>query len=143
MTREGRLGPSQRQLRVGEALRHALADVFERGEIRDPGLAGLSVTVTEVRVGPDLRTAVVYVIPLGGGDAAAMMDALGRARSFLRRRIAAAVRLKFVPELTFRRDPSFDEADHIEQLLRNPAVARDLAVPEHDPEGGDEDDDGT
>lgn len=138
MTGEERQGPTQRQLRVGEELRHALAHVFEKGEVRDPGLAGLSVTVTEVRVGPDLRHATVYVIPLGGGDGEAMMDALARARPFLRRRIAGAVRLKFVPDLTFRRDPSFDEADHIERLLRSPKVARDLAGPDEDPqtEGG-------
>ena len=119
-------GPTQRQLRVGEELRHVLASVFEKGVIRDPGLAGVSVTVSEVRVGADLRSATVFVVPLGGGDAEAMLNALARARPFLRRRVAEEVRLKFVPDLTFRLDPSFDEAEHIEQLLRDPAVARDL-----------------
>jgi ribosome-binding factor A len=126
MVKRSARGPTQRQLRVGEELRHVLASVFEKGVIRDPGLAGVSVTVSEVRVGADLRSATVFVVPLGGGNADAMLNALARARSFLRRRIAEAVRLKFVPDLIFRLDPSFDEAEHIEQLLRDPAVARDL-----------------
>jgi ribosome-binding factor A len=130
-------GPTQRQLRVGEELRHVLANVFEKGVIRDPGLAGVSVTVTEVRAGADLRTATVFVVPLGGGDADTMLSALARARSFLRRRIAEEVRLKFVPDLVFRLDPSFDEAQHIERLLRDPAVARDLDR-SGEPDAGDD-----
>jgi ribosome-binding factor A len=126
MVKKSARGPTQRQLRVGEELRHVLANVFEKGIIRDPGLAGVSVTVTEVRAGADLRSATVFVVPLGGGDASAMLSALARARPFLRRRIAEEVRLKFVPDLIFRLDPSFDEAQHIERLLRDPAVARDL-----------------
>jgi ribosome-binding factor A len=130
-------GPTQRQLRVGEELRHVLANVFEKGVIRDPGLAGVSVTVTEVRAGADLRTATVFVVPLGGGDADTMLSALTRARPFLRRRIAEEVRLKFVPDLVFRLDPSFDEAQHIERLLRDPAVARDLDR-SGEPDAGDD-----
>lgn len=136
--RKGKRGPTQRQLRIGEELRHVLAMMFEKGEIRDPGLVGISVTVTEVRVGADLRIATVFAVPLGGGDADAMLGALGRARPFLRRRIAEEVRLKFVPDLVFRLDPSFDEAQRIESLLRDPAVARDLERPEQESPGGDD-----
>jgi ribosome-binding factor A len=126
MVRKSSRGPTQRQLRVGEELRHVLANVFEKGVVRDPGLAGVSLTVTEVRAGADLRSATVFVVPLGGGDADTMLSALARARPFLRRRIADEVRLKFVPDLVFRLDASFDEAQRIERLLRDPAVARDL-----------------
>jgi ribosome-binding factor A len=132
-------GPTQRQLRIGEELRHVLASVFEKGEIRDPGLVGVSVTVTEVRIGSDLRIGTVFVVPLGGGDAGGMLGALARARPFLRRRIAQEVRLKFVPDLIFRLDPSFDEAQRIEALLRDPAVARDLERPDEPAAGSDDD----
>ena len=138
MVKRSAHGPSQRQLRVGEELRHVLANVFEKGVVRDPGLAGVSVTVSEVRVGADLRSATVFVVPLGGGNAEAMLNALARARSFLRRRVAEEVRFKFVPDLVFRLDPSFDEAEHIEQLLRDPAVARDLDRSREPDTGGDD-----
>lgn len=118
--------PSQRQLRVGEELRHALAQLLERGEVHDPGLAGTSVTVTEVRISPDLRNATAFIMPLGGAGDAAAVEALMRARGFLRCRLAEMVRLKVMPALSFRLDASFDEADHIEALLRRPEVARDL-----------------
>ncbi|MCH6589887.1 MAG: 30S ribosome-binding factor RbfA [Proteobacteria bacterium] len=126
MDRRAERGPSQRQLRVGEELRHALAWILERGEVRDPDLKGVSVTVTEVRVSPDLRKATVFVFPLGGGETEAVVTGLTRARPFLRRKVANAVRLKFVPDITFRADTSFDEARRIDILLRDPAVARDL-----------------
>ena len=126
MTRDRKRAPSQRQLRVGEEIRHALAELFERETFRDPDLAGVSITVTEVRVGPDLRTATVYVMPLGGGGTDKMVAALGRVKPFLRRHIAQAVRLKFVPDLYFRIDETFDEATRIGRLLRDPAVARDI-----------------
>ena len=119
--------PSQRQLRVGEELRHALAHVLERGEVRDPGLSEVSVTVTEIRVSPDLRNATAFIMPLGGVGDDAALDALTRARGFLRRRVGEMVTLKIMPQFTFRLDPSFAEADHIEALLRRPDVARDLA----------------
>ncbi len=119
--------PSQRQLRVGEELRHALAWILERGELRDPGLSGLTVTVTEVRISPDLRNATAFVIPLGGGGTTDVVDALNRAEPFVRRKIAKAVKLKYLPGLNFIADPSFDEARRINDLLADPGVARDLA----------------
>lgn len=118
--------PSQRQLRVGEELRHALAHLLERGEVHDPGLAKVSVTVTEVRVSPDFRNATAFIMPLGGEAEADAIEALTRARGFIRRRLAEMVRLKITPAFSFRRDASFDEAGHIEALLRRPEVARDL-----------------
>jgi ribosome-binding factor A len=117
---------NQRQLRIGEELRHALAWIMERGEIRDPDLAGLTITITEVRVSADLRQAMVFVVALGGGRANGLVGALDRAKGFLRRRVAETVRLRFVPELSFRADQSFDTADRIGRALRDPLVARDL-----------------
>ena len=119
-------GPSQRQLRVGEALRHALAEILARGELRDPELAGLQVTVTEVRVSPDLRAATAFVVPFGGGDAAALAKALNRATGFFRMRLSDAVELRVAPTVHFAPDLSFDKADRIEKLLHDPAVVRDL-----------------
>jgi len=127
MTKRADRGPSQRQLRVGEELRHALAWILERGEVRDPDLKDVPVTVTEVRVSPDLRSATVFVVPLGGGGTEAILAGLTRARPFLRRRVGSAVRLKFVPDITFRADTSYDEAGRIDALLRDPGIARDLA----------------
>jgi ribosome-binding factor A len=119
----------QRQLRVGEELRHALARILERGEVRDPVLATVAITVTEVSLSPDLRQATVFVMPLGGREETSVVWALTRARGFLRRRIAQSVYLKFVPDLAFRVDRSFEQADRITRILRDPAVARDI---EHD-----------
>jgi len=134
MTRHGHhnsaKGPSQRQLRVGEELRHALAWILERGELRDPALASTPVTVTEVRVSPDLKNATCFVTPLGGGDKEAVktvVEALGRARRFLRHTVVQKVNLKFAPQLHFEHDTSFDFASHIDTLLHQPDVARDLA----------------
>jgi ribosome-binding factor A len=138
MSREG--GPvGQRQLRVGEELRHALAWILERGEVRDPVLAAVAVTVTEVRISPDLRQATVFVVPLGGREEASVVAALARAKGFLRRRIAESVRLKFVPDLAFRVDRSFDQADRIARILRDPAVSRDV---EHSRQRNDDESDG-
>lgn len=131
--------PTQRQLRVGEELRHALAHLLERGEVHDPGLAGVSVTVTEVRISPDLRNATVFIMPLGGAAETGAIDALMRARGFLRRRVAEMVRLKIMPAFTFRLDASFDEAGHIEALLRRPEVSRDLHPDEAEERTGPED----
>ena len=117
---------SQRQLRVGEELRHAIAGILERGDIRDPAIAQRSITVTEVTVSPDLRQASVYVVPLGGGDSAGLLAGLRRAAPFLRRALAREVQLRVVPELAFEADTSFDRADRIEQLLASPTVRRDL-----------------
>ncbi len=130
--------PSQRQLRFGEELRHALAWIVERGEIRDPRLIGLPVTVTEVRVSPDLRNATVFVVPLGGrGDRKTMIEALDAATPFLRHRVAQSVTLRYVPRLTFKVDESFDQASRIEELLKEPTVARDLARRRDDEPGDD------
>jgi len=118
--------PSQRQLRVGEEVRHALARILERGMLRDPGLEGVTVTVTEVRMSPDLRHAHVFITPLGGGPETAVLEALTRARPFLRRQIAQSVELRNVPNMDFAADGSFDEVLRIETLLADPKVARDL-----------------
>lgn len=123
--RNGR-APSQRQLRVGEEIRHALAAIVQRAEFRDPDLAGRAITVTEVRVSPDLRNATVFVLPLDG-EADPVVRALGRASAFLRGQLARAVRLKYMPALHFVHDESFDEAQRIEALMHSPPVARDLA----------------
>ena len=131
--------PGQRQLRVGEELRHALSSIFERAEMRDPVLSSVAVTITEVRISPDLRQATVFVMPLGGGGEDDVIAALGRAKGFLRRRLAASVRLRVLPDLFFRIDPSFAESDRIERLLRDPLVARDLGPDRTDPSEDDGD----
>ena len=117
---------SQRQLRVGEELRHVIARILERGEIRDPDVAGRPVTVTEVTVSPDLRQATVFVIPLGGGDATTLLTGLKRVAPFLRHEVARQVQLRVAPEFSFQADRSFDQAERIEQILNSPDVRRDL-----------------
>ena len=124
--RRGAGAPSQRQLRVGEVVRHALAEIVARGEVRDPDLEGLVVTVPEVRLSPDLKIATVYVMPLGGAREDKVVAALSRHVRFLRGEVARRVALKFMPELQFRLDTTFAESDRIEELLRSPEVARDL-----------------
>jgi ribosome-binding factor A len=119
-------GASQRQLRVGELVRHALADMLIRGEVHDPVLEGHMITVPEVRMSGDLRLATIYVMPLAGRDAEPVVAALERNMKFLRGEIARRVNLKFAPEIRFRIDERFDEAERIEKLLRTPAVRRDL-----------------
>src|ERR1700740_2661891 len=109
MTRKRNPGPSQRQLRVGEALRHALADILARGGLRDPELANLQATVTEVRVSPDLRAATAFVVPLGGGDAAALARDLNRAAGYFRARLAGSVELRMAPTIRFAADRSFEQ----------------------------------
>jgi ribosome-binding factor A len=118
--------PSQRQLRVGEAIRHALANLFQRGDFRDPDLASAHLTVTEVRASPDLRHMTVFVTRLGGGDAAPLLAALKRATPFLRGQVAKAVRTKYAPDLVFRADTTIDAAARIEALFHSPEVQRDL-----------------
>jgi ribosome-binding factor A len=118
--------PSQRQLRVGELVRHALADMLARGEVHDPVIEGHPITVPEVQMTADLRLATIYVVPLGGRDSDAVVAALERNKRFLRGEIARHVNLKFAPEIRFRLDERFDEAERIEKLLRTPAVRRDL-----------------
>lgn len=130
--------PSQRQLRVGEELRHVLTEILARGELRDPALVGAAITVTEVRVSPDLKNATAFVVPFAGGDATALAKALGHAAPFLRRHLADQMRLQFVPQLRFEPDRSFDQAERIDRLLRDPQVARDVAVAD-EPNGADGD----
>jgi ribosome-binding factor A len=122
----GRQGASQRQLRVGELIRHALADMLTRGEVHDPVIETHLITVPEVSMAPDLRLATVYVMPLGGRGAKAVVEALDRNKKYLRGEIARRVNLKFAPEIRFRIDERFDEAERIEKLLRTPEVQRDL-----------------
>ena len=117
---------SQRQLRVGELVRHAMAEMLTRGDIHDPVIEGHMITVPEVRMTADLRLATIYVMPLGGRDVTDVLAALERNKRFLRGEIARRVNLKFAPEIRFRADERFDEAERIEKLLRTPEVARDL-----------------
>lgn len=119
-------GPSQRQLRVGEMIRHALAQILLRGDLSDPELEGGKVTITEAKVSPDLRQVTIYALPFGSGDATAIIAALKRHQRFLRGEIAKHVDLKYMPQIAFRVDETFDEAAKIDALLRSPDVMRDL-----------------
>ena len=120
-------GGSQRQLRVGETVRHAIADILSQGSVHDGDLEGHIITVPEVRMSPDLKLATIYVMPLGGRDTEIVIAALERNKKFLRGEIARRVNLKFAPDIRFRVDERFDEAERIEKLLRTSAVQRDLA----------------
>jgi ribosome-binding factor A len=123
---KGQSEQSQRQLRVGEELRHVLARLFERGTLRDPALTGIVITVTEVRVSPDLKHATAFIMPLGGAKIADVLAGLTRSAGFLRREVAQEVRLRLAPELSFAADTSFEHASRIDALLRRPEVERDL-----------------
>lgn len=123
---QGGREPTVRQLRVGEQIRHCLAAILNRGDLHDPDLSGKSITVSEVRVSPDLRNATVFVMPFGGEDDHVVLAALDRAASHLRRRVGQDIRLRVSPRLTFRRDATYDTASRIDTLLRSPEVARDL-----------------
>jgi ribosome-binding factor A len=125
-------GPTQRMLRVGELVRHALADLFTRGEIEDPALEGKVVTVPEVRMSPDLRIANAYVMPLGGEGAAEVAEALNRHKKFIRGRIAPGLELKFAPDLKFFVDDTFEAYGRIDALLKSERVARDLHLDDDD-----------
>ena len=124
--RESTPGGSQRQLRVGELVRHAMSDLLTRGEVHDPVLEGQLITIPEVRMSADLRLATIYVMPLGGKDIDAVLEALERNKKYLRGEIARHVNLKFAPDIRFHADERFAEAERIEKLLRTPAVQRDL-----------------
>ena len=124
--------PSQRALRAGELVRHAMADMLTRGEVHDPVIEGHLITIPEVRMTPDLRFATIYVMPLGGRDVGDVVAALERNKRFLRGEIARRINLKFAPDIRFRADERFAEAERIEKLLRSPAVARDLGKREGD-----------
>jgi ribosome-binding factor A len=125
--RDQSAGGSQRQLRVGELIRHELADMLSRGDIHDPVVEAHMITVPEVRMSPDLRLATIYVMPLGGRELKDVLEALDRNKKYVRGEIARRVNLKFAPEIRFRVDERFDEAERIEKLLRTPQVQRDLA----------------
>ena len=124
--RDQSAGGSQRQLRVGELIRHALAEMLARGEVHDPVLESHLITIPEVRMTADLKLATIYVMPLGGRDVKEVIAALERNKRFLRGEIAHHVNLKFAPEIRFRADERFDEAERIKKLLRTPVVQRDL-----------------
>jgi ribosome-binding factor A len=125
---------AQRQLRVGEIIRHAVADILSTGGVHDPVLESNLITVPEVRMSPDLKLATVYVMPLGGRDTDKVLKALAANKPFIRTAVARKVNLKFAPDLRFRIDERFDEADRIEKLLRTPAVQRDLEQDSQEPE---------
>ncbi|WP_207901993.1 30S ribosome-binding factor RbfA [Rhodovulum euryhalinum] len=124
--------PSQRQLRVGELIRRALSEVLARGDVHDPELNAVSITVGEVRTSPDLKVATVFVLPLGGRGAEEALSALRRNRGELRRLVARKLTLKFAPELRFALDETFDRMDETRHLLSQENVRRDLAAPETD-----------
>lgn len=120
-------GPSQRQLRVGEQVRHALAELLQRGEVRDDLIETTVISVSEVRMSPDLRIATAFVSPLGATDDKAVVDALNRNARFIRGRMGPALRqMKYMPEFRFRLDTSYDNMAKIDELLRSPEVKRDL-----------------
>ncbi len=128
--RRGPAGPSQRQLRAGELVRHALVDILRAETFVDPVLADTSITIGEVRVSPDLKQALCFVEPLGGVRADAVIEALNRAAKFLRGRLGNAIEMKFTPELKFVHDDSFETAAHISKLLDDPRVKRDVEAVE-------------
>ena len=125
-------GPSVRVLRVGEQVRHVLSEILARGDVHDDVLASHPVSVTEVRMSPDLRHATVFVKPLLGRDEEAVIKALRTNTAYLQREVAHRIRMKYAAKLKFLPDESFDEASHIDKLLRDPKVARDLGEPEAD-----------
>lgn len=129
--------PSQRQLRVGEEIRHAMARILAEGEVRDPDVAGASITVTEARPSPDLRAVTLFVMPLGGGDTEKVVAGLNRAAAYLRGRLAKEVNLRFSPALRFMADRSFDQADRMTALLGDERVRRDLGNVGDDSAGTD------
>jgi ribosome-binding factor A len=125
--RDQAAGGSQRQLRVGELIRHELAAMFSRGDIHDPVIQSHLITVPEVRMSPDLRLATIYVMPLGGRDMEKVLEALERNKRYVRGEVGRRVNLKFAPEIRFRADERFDEAERIQKLLQTPVVQRDLS----------------
>ena len=128
-------GPSQRQLRVGELVRHSLAEILSRGEVADEVLASHLVTVPEVKMSPDLKLATAYVMPLGGKDIRPVLEALDRNRKFLRGEVAHRINLRYAPDLRFRLDETFDEAQRIEKLLHTDKVRADLEAKRDDEDG--------
>lgn len=135
-------GPSQRQLRVGELIRRTLSDVLARGDIHDPELNRMSITVGEVRASPDLRIATAFVLPLGGKDAPEALACLRRNKGELRRAVSKALTLKFAPDLRFEMDRTFDRMDETRRLLNDETVQRDIGRTDADEPGGATPDDG-
>jgi ribosome-binding factor A len=126
LKKQAKAGPTQRQLRVAEEIRHVLAGIFARHEFRDPDLAEAEVTVTEVRVTPDLKNAIAFIARLGRSDVEALLPALKRATPYLRGQVAHRLRLRFATDLTFQPDTALDYAVKIDELMHRPEVARDL-----------------
>ena len=135
-SRAGKSGPSQRQLRVGEMLRHAMVEVLARAHLHDPELEAARITVTAVTVSPDLKNATVYCTTLGGRSDDTAIAALNRSARFLRGELGHRISLRYTPTLRFERDTSFDEADRIDAILRSPKVAQDLGADEPDDDHG-------
>lgn len=135
--------PSQRQLRVGEELRHVLSRILSRGDLHDPELTGINITVTEVRVSPDLKSATAFVVPLGGETLGPTVAALNRAAGFLRGQIGHEINLRYTPRISFQADHSFDQAMRIQDVLNRPKVRQDLVARELAPEVGSDPDDGS
>lgn len=123
-------GPSQRQLRVGELIRRALSEILLRGDLHEPALSGVSITVGEVRTSPDLKVATIYLLPLGGRDAEETLEALNRAKGEIRRELTRSVQLRHSPELRFVLDESYDRMDRTREMLREERVRRDLDAAE-------------
>ncbi|KQP09946.1 MAG: 30S ribosome-binding factor RbfA [Methylobacterium sp.] len=130
-------GPTQRQQRVAELIRHAIAEVLQRGDIQDPVLSAHVITVPEVRMSTDLKLATAYIMPLGGQNEAPVIAALERNKKALRQEVARRVNLKFAPDLRFLRDETFDEADRIDAILRTDKVRRDLESQKSDGDDSD------
>lgn len=128
-------GPSQRQLRVGETIRRALSEVLARGDVHDPDLNRMSITVGEVRTSPDLRIATAYVLPLGGEGQDQVIDLLARNKGELRRIVSKKLQLKFSPDLRFRLDETFDQMDETRRMLSEDRVRRDAVAPDEDLQG--------
>ncbi len=126
MQEKSKGGANIRLLRVSENIRHALSDILGREDLRDPALGSVSITVSEVRTSPDLRNATVYVLPLGGENQEEVLKALNRAAPYLGGLLSRSVHMKYMPRLKFVADETFDESGHINTLLQNPKVARDL-----------------
>ncbi len=129
---KGQKEPNQRQLRVGEEIRHALSRILPRADFRDPDLQDQIFTVTEVRISPDLKNATAFVLPLGGAESARRVAALNRANAFIRGYLGREVTLRFTPRLSFQVDHGFDQAERVENLLQRPRVQQDLSPPRED-----------
>ncbi len=119
-------GPSQRMLRIGELIRHKIAELLSRGDIHDDVIAGHSITIPEVRISPDMKLATVYVMPLGGSNVKPVIEALTRHRKYIRTQVAQTLNLRYAPDLRFREDETFEEATRIDRLLDSPRVRQDV-----------------